>query len=356
MVTIYPAYIDTAGLRGTLPDVSDLATTINGATINRVRDAVIAIETQLGVKPAGIYATVRARLDVIENNLNIITGNFGSQNIVTTGGIMAGPAIFGSINTSLFTLGGIQIFNGISAPAVSDTGQAIVYYDSSTNKLKVSENGGAYADLLASVDSVAGGDLSSTYPNPTVAKIRGNTVATQSLGSGQDGYVLTWDNFDGYWKAQHITSGSVSLGGDVTGAATSNTVTALQHNAVAIQALGTNQDGYTLAWDNTDAYWVARPMSHVKANITNKITNYTILSSDYVVSVGTLSTPITLNLPSAPTNGDTYIIKDANGSAATNNITINGNGHNLDGFATFVLTTNYENITVIYNGSTWMVM
>lgn len=120
---------------------------------------------------------------------------------------------------------------------------------------------------VISADTVPSGDLSGTYATPTVAKIHGNAIAAQSLGSTQDGYVLTWDNTDGYWKGQHITSGSVSLSGDVTGAATSNTVTALQHNSVAIQTLGVNQDGYVLTWDNADSYWAAR--QSVPINVKN---------------------------------------------------------------------------------------
>ena len=44
-----------------------------------------------------------------------------------------------------------------------------------------------------------GGDLSGKVENATVAKIKGNPVATQILGASQDGYTLAWSNTDGYW-------------------------------------------------------------------------------------------------------------------------------------------------------------
>lgn len=92
-----------------------------------------------------------------------------------------------------------------------------------------------------------------------------------------------------------------------------------------------------------------------------KVTNitsgpYTVLTTDDIISVGTLSATLTITLPSSPTTGDTYNIKDANGSAAAFNITVQGNGNNIDVGATFVLTANYSSITVVYNGSKWIIV
>lgn len=59
----YPAQIDT---NATLPAVVDNLSAVTGATSNRLRAAILAVETELGVKPSGIYSTVRARLDALE--------------------------------------------------------------------------------------------------------------------------------------------------------------------------------------------------------------------------------------------------------------------------------------------------
>lgn len=39
-------------------------------TVNAIRDAVIAIEKELGINPKKIYANIRARLDILENRIN----------------------------------------------------------------------------------------------------------------------------------------------------------------------------------------------------------------------------------------------------------------------------------------------
>lgn len=75
------------------------------------------------------------------------------------------------------------------------------------------------------------------------------------------------------------------------------------------------------------------------------------------LSTGGLVTALfTVNLPSAPTAGDIYTIKDANGSAGQNNIAIVGaGGISIDGSSPGILVSqNYTNVSVVYNGTTWI--
>ena len=62
-----------------------------------------------------------------------------------------------------------------------------------------------------------------------------------------------------------------------------------------------------------------------------------------------------LILPASPAIGDTYLIKDTVGAAAINNITVSGNGNNVDGSPAKVMTNNFEAIEVTYTGTQWSV-
>lgn len=61
--TKYPKQIDTTI---ELPIIVDMRTPIIGEVINRHRDAIIAIESELGINPSKEYGNVRDRLDILE--------------------------------------------------------------------------------------------------------------------------------------------------------------------------------------------------------------------------------------------------------------------------------------------------
>jgi len=70
----FPAQIDTTI---TLPTVINNNTPVKGESVNRLRDAILAIESELGVKPSTVYSTVRSRLDAIEGGIVASTGPTG---------------------------------------------------------------------------------------------------------------------------------------------------------------------------------------------------------------------------------------------------------------------------------------
>jgi hypothetical protein len=80
-----------------------------------------------------------------------------------------------------------------------------------------------------------------------------------------------------------------------------------------------------------------------------------VAENDYTIMVNT-SAARHIYLPANPIEGDFYQIKDKTGTANTFNITINGNGKNIDGSPTYVINTNYASVKLIYNNTQWSIM
>ena len=96
--------------------------------------------------------------------------------------------------------------------------------------------------------------------------------------------------------------------------------------------------------------------------LTSRITKvdaatYTVLLTDDVIwSTYTSTGAVTVTLPTAAFMRERrLIIKDGDGNASANNITINGqSGETIDGSASAVISTNYGKIEIITDGSTWI--
>lgn len=85
-------------------------------------------------------------------------------------------------------------------------------------------------------------------------------------------------------------------------------------------------------------------------------TTYTILTSDYLIAVTSLTAPRTLTLPTVASAGigRVVIIKDESGSAGTHTITIDGSGaETVDGAASVTITTNRGVVRVYCSGAAW---
>lgn len=71
-MTLFPNQIDGYA---SLPLVVDFISAVRAADVNRIRDAVVAIETELGINPSGTFGTVVDRLNSLDTNnqKNIVT-------------------------------------------------------------------------------------------------------------------------------------------------------------------------------------------------------------------------------------------------------------------------------------------
>jgi hypothetical protein len=230
LMSKYPAQID----NGTsLPLAVDNFTPVEAKVFNDARSAILAIETELGVKPGGIYSSVKNRLDTIELSI----ANFPAVQIGgDLGNTGAQPHVIGIRG------------NPISATA-PNVGDALVF------------QGTAWVpQAISGVLGPASGDLSGTYPNLTVTKLQGNAVINTLLTINQDGYILTWVNASSQWQVKPAPVG-FTAGGDLSGTPTSQTLSKLQGKTLSttLASVGASQDGYTLTWVNGTAEWQAKP-------------------------------------------------------------------------------------------------
>lgn len=156
-MTSYPAQVDT---NATLPAVTDNLTPVQGLTVNRLRDAIIAIEAELGAKPSGTFTTVRGRLDRLEELIVL--------DVVTLNGDLGGS----NQNPLVIGIQGRPVSS--QAPTFAQT---------------LAWNGLAWAPA----DSVQiAQDLGNTALLPYVVGLQGRPVSNQLPTNNQ---VLTWDGY-----------------------------------------------------------------------------------------------------------------------------------------------------------------
>jgi hypothetical protein len=224
----YPAAIDT---QTELPYVVDNVTPISGDLINNLRDAVVAMETELGVKPSGIYTNVRSRINALE----ITVGNL----VINGGAVYGGDLISSSPVT--------QTVIGLQGRSLTDTepedGYLITW-----NALD-----SEWQPLPAPVSFSAGGDLFGTANNQTVIGLQGYSVDNTAP---TDGYILTWEATSTSWKPLPAPVG-FSAGGDLSGTASSQTVIGIQSRE--IDSVAPN-DGEVLTWEQSSTSWKPLPV------------------------------------------------------------------------------------------------
>ena len=92
----------------------------------------------------------------------------------------------------------------------------------------------------------------------------------------------------------------------------------------------------------------------VKTVTAEKTASYTAVAGDYV-PCDTTSTAFTVTLPASPSSGDEVFVFDTSTSWATNNLTVGGNGNNINGAATFLNDVDDGGATFCYVGSEWRV-
>lgn len=84
------------------------------------------------------------------------------------------------------------------------------------------------------------------------------------------------------------------------------------------------------------------------------VTPYEVQLTDYMLAVD-VEGPVSIVLPVAPV-GTVFIVKDSDGDAQTNPITVTATGSTIDGQPSYVLNIDYSSITLVFTGTEWNVI
>jgi hypothetical protein len=140
MATKYPAQIDTTT---NLPTQVDDSSAVTGKSVNDLRDTILRIETELGVKPSGTYGTVRARLDALEALIG--SGSGGVHLGGDLGGTNNTPRVIGLRGIPISSIspipGQVLGFDGLAWTPVNGGGGPGVTFDVSLFGLNFVEVG-----------------------------------------------------------------------------------------------------------------------------------------------------------------------------------------------------------------------
>jgi len=113
---------------------------------------------------------------------------------------------------------------------------------------------------------------------------------------------------------------------------------------------------FQLVYDALNGGWIKQVNLSFLSEF--KTASYNVGTDDGIIQVGAITQPITITLPlsSVIQIGNTYTVKDVLGNAATYNITVSGNGKNIDGSPNLIINNNYAAYTFIYNGNNWTIV
>ena len=199
-MTTYPNIIDGYS---TLPTVS--GSTQEDIAINDLRAAVLAMETELGITPRGVYSDTRARLDILESRIS-----YAISPTIISDGYLVSPLYLYNV-PSVVTL---SISDGYGIPSENRVdGSLFMRADGAANSDLYVRRAGAWKAIQTDLFTAAG-DLSGTYLTQNVIGLQGKSLNSSlaTIGASQDGYALSWDNADGYWKALPGSGGAFSDG------------------------------------------------------------------------------------------------------------------------------------------------
>ncbi len=128
----------------------------------------------------------------------------------------------------------------------------------------------------------------------------------------------------------------------------------LEIQAFTTVKIGDDTNETVFASDGSPSFIGTAAINGLKLNIVAKTANYNVAGTDDVITCGAGNETFTIDLPS-PVAGQVYHIKNVGTGTITVDANVDG-GTTIDGGNTAVLTTQYECITIISNGTVYWIL
>ena len=178
---------------------------------------------------------------------------------------------------------------------------------------------------------------SSSQPICGTALVLGGGTGAVSFNT--NGVVISNTSTTGALASLSLTSGQLIIGGTSTPSA----------------ATLTAGNGVSITNGNNSITLKATANFMAVTSITNLSSPYTVLTTDQFIAANSTSGTISVLLPNAPSTGQIWVIKDSAGTVLTNAISVTtvGGTVTIDGQTTYTFTSNYQSISVIFDGSNY---
>jgi len=305
-------------------------------------NAAGGIDVDAGTGGITLDTTGAMSLDSAATSNYTVTGAGADLNLLSVGGsVLVDSTENAALAIRLHANGGTS--ETIQIHSDQGTGVASIGLLSDVGGITLTSTGLASADAI-NLEAAAGGiDIDAALQiNITSSQNAVDAIRILASAGGID-----IDAVGAATEDINITN----TGGSVVITATENVT-----DAIVITASGAASAFQVDA--GTGSFRIGTGMVVAVTSVDSAASPYTVLGTDYFISVDTSGGAVTVTLPAATAlAGRTFVIRDTGGAAAVNNITIGGGGTNLVGggaaAATKVLSAAYSGATVYSNGATW---
>lgn len=353
------------------------ASTLNGAVMQfSVRgdgQTYINGNTGIGVTPTEkLHVSGNILLTGIISNANgtAAAPSYTFSAGTTSGFYRAGAGIVGATisgtEVARWTAGQYSLVLGsATAPSYAFTGDLNTgIFSAGADQINLSTGGTARVNITTSLI-----ELNAQTRSNGVFSARGNGNTPFSTGSASE--IRWWnDNTGNQWSTiltntnilRLYDSSSNILSQWTLGGAFAQNIVDNNSSAYVLNILGgvtflqmdTTTGAQKLTLGSATSGAAVKLNGGQQINYTTKTANYTAVASDYLIEGDATSGNITISLPASPANGQVYIVTKTDSTA--NTVTVSGNGKNINGTASHILSFQYDRRAFCYTGTEWRLL